>query len=64
MSTIQINTCLHQNNTPLRYYYDDDWGIRGSKVWYTDPNGNEQTGELTVCLDCGTVFVKPWNDIK
>jgi len=38
--------------------------VRGSKVWYTDPSGKEQTGELTVCLDCGTVFVKPWNDIK
>lgn len=56
--------CNHGNHTSLNYYYDDDWGVKGSKVWFTGKEGNYVTGELNICLDCGAVFVKPWNDIK
>ena len=56
--------CNHDNHRPLRYYYDDDWGVKGSKVWVTDDEGIEHTLELQVCLSCGTVFVKEYNDIR
>lgn len=59
------NLCQHDRISPLKYYYDDDWGVRGTKVWYTE-NGKEYRAELCMCLDCGTVFTMPWeeNDIK
>lgn len=58
--------CSHtKNTTPLIYYYDDDWGVKGSKVWYKGSDGEIHEGQLTVCLSCGTVFVKENdNDIK
>ena len=57
--------CGHSKHTPLMYYYDDEWGIRGSEVWYKGSDGKEHEGELNVCLSCGMVFVKENdNDIK
>ncbi len=53
--------CEHKTKVPLDYYYDDDWGHTGSKVWYNDPNlgGKRIEGQLRVCIDCGQVFVVP-----
>ena len=63
--TLSPHMCGHSNHTPLIYYYDDDWGVRGSKVWYKGSDGKSHEGELTVCLDCGFVFVRQNdNDIK
>ena len=63
--TLSSHMCDHTNHTPLIYYYDDDWGVRGSKVWYKGSDGKSHEGELTVCLDCGFVFVRQNdNDIK
>ena len=42
----------HKNVKELLYYYDDDWGYKGSKVWF----GNCQA-TLYVCPICHTVFV-------
>ena len=53
--------CPHDRISPLKYYYDDDWGVRGTKVWYTE-NGKEHTAELCMCLDCGIVFTMPWEE--
>lgn len=64
-NVIKPSSCNHSNNTPLIYYYDDDWGVKGSKVWYRGSDNKVHEGELTVCLSCGTVFVKENdNDIK
>ena len=49
--------CGHYHNTPLKYQLDD-WGYKGATVWYEDQNGNQHSGQLTLCLDCGAVFVK------
>lgn len=38
--------------TKLNYYYDDDWGYKGSKVW--DNHNNEK--ELYHCPECGLVY--------
>ncbi len=61
------NLCQHDRISPLKYYYDDDWGVRGTKVWYKE-DGEEHAAELCMCLDCGAVFTMPWedeeNDIK
>ena len=59
------DSCHHIQLSPLRYYYDDDWGVRGNKVWYSE-NGKEHAAQLCVCLDCGTVLVveEGENDIK
>ena len=63
--TLSPHMCGHINHTPLIYYYDDDWNVRGSKVWYKGNDGKVHEGELTVCLSCGTVFVRENdNDIK
>ena len=53
--------CEHKTKVPLDYYYDDDWGHTGSKVWYNNPNlgGKRIEGQLRVCIDCGQVFVVP-----
>jgi hypothetical protein len=51
--------CGHSNHTSLSYYYDDEYGVRGPKVWYKGTDGEPHEGVLTVCLDCGVVFVKP-----
>lgn len=57
--------CDHINHTPLIYYYDDDWGFKGSQVWYKDSEGKQHEGELNICLSCGMVFVNENdNDIK
>lgn len=59
------SVCYHSNHTSLIYYYDDDWGVRGSKVWYKGSDGKQHEGQLNVCLSCGMVFVKENdNDIK
>ncbi len=39
----------------LKYYYDDDWGVKGSKVF--DESGNRNIGNLVYCSNCGTVKV-------
>ena len=63
--TLSPHMCGHINHTPLIYYYDDDWGVTGSKVWYKGSDGKVHEGELTVCLSCGFVFVRQNdNDIK
>lgn len=46
----------HNNAIKLEYYYDDDWGYKGSKVWFGNSEAN-----LYVCLQCRTVFI---DDIK
>ena len=46
----------HHTTIELQYYYDDDWGHKGSKVWFADCEA-----KLYVCLHCKTVFV---DDIK
>jgi hypothetical protein len=46
----------HVDVAPLDYYYDDDWGYKGNKVWF---KGCE--ARLHVCLVCRTVFI---DDIK
>ena len=57
--TKEISQCKHDRRmSSLVYYYDDDWGSRGTKVWYNS-NHREYRGELCVCLDCGLVFVQP-----
>ena len=58
--------CEHKTKVPLDYYYDDDWGSKGSKVWYNDPNqgGKRIEGGLKVCVDCGQVFVVPSKTIE
>ena len=62
---VRPSECHHSNNTPLIYYYDDDWGVRGSQVWYKGSDGEAHEGQLMVCLSCGTVFVRENdNDIK
>ena len=61
---VSSSVCGHSNHTPLIYCYDD-WVVRGSKVWYNGSDGKIHEGKLTVCLDCGSVFVKQNdNDIK
>ena len=57
--------CDHKTKVPLDYYYDDDWGHIGGKVWYNDPNqgGKRIEGQLRVCIDCGQVFVDRLNTI-
>ena len=52
------NLCQHDRISPLKYYYDDDWGVRGTKVWYQE-NGEEYTAKWCMCLDCGMVFAIP-----
>ena len=37
----------------LKYYYDDDWGVKGSKVF--DESGHKNIGSLAYCPNCGTV---------
>lgn len=61
----RMHTCQHSRMSPLKYYYDDDWNVRGTKVWYNE-DMKEHPAELFMCLDCGTVFTMPWeeNDIK
>ena len=63
----RMHICPHSRMSSLKYYYDDDWDIRGTKVWYTE-DGKEHAAELCMCLDCGAVFTMPWedeeNDIK
>lgn len=49
----KINTCSHKLGE-LNYFYDDDWGVRGSIAW--DNNWNEKT--FHYCVKCGQVFVK------
>lgn len=62
---VRSSTCGHSNHTPLLYYYDDEWNIKGSEVWYKGSDGEVHEGELNVCLSCGMVFVKENdNDIK
>lgn len=39
----------------LKYYYDDDWGVKGSKVF--DESGHKNIGNLVYCPNCGTVKV-------
>lgn len=48
--------CLEE----LKYYYDDDWGVRGSIAW--DKQGKEKT--FHYCKKCGQVFVKDREQIK
>lgn len=36
----------------LNYYYDDDWGHKGNKVW--DNRNNEK--ELLSCPKCGLLY--------
>ena len=54
-------TCDHKTKVPLDYYYDDDWGVKGDRVWYNNPNqgGKRIEGQLRVCVDCGQIFVVP-----
>lgn len=47
------NHCDHDLEE-LKYYYDDDWGFKGSIAW--DEQGKEKT--LYYCKKCGQVFVK------
>lgn len=62
---VRSSACGHSNHTPLIYYYDDDWGHKGSEVWYKGSDGKIHEGKLNVCLSCGMVFVKGNdNDIK
>lgn len=61
--SVHALTCNHMHSAPLQYYYDDDWGVKGSKVWFTAEE-KYHTGELHVCLDCGAVFVKLLNTIE
>ena len=44
----------------LKYYYDDDWGVRGSIAW--GKQGKEKT--FHYCKKCGQVFVKDREQIK
>lgn len=37
---------------PLDYYYDDDWGHKGNKVF--DYDGNEKI--LYHCPECGLIY--------
>lgn len=39
----------------LKYYYDDDWGVKGSNVF--DESGHKDIGSLAYCPKCGTVKV-------
>lgn len=45
--------CKHELEE-LYYYYDDDWGVKGSKAW--DKQGAAKT--FHHCKKCGQVFVK------
>lgn len=51
--------CNHKTKVPLDYFYDGDWGRKGDKVWYNDPNqgGRRKEGRLCMCIDCGQIFV-------
>ena len=45
--------CSHELEE-IRYYYDDDWGHRGSIAW--DSNWKEK--EFCYCKKCGQVFLR------
>lgn len=45
--------CNHELEE-LKYFYDDDWGVKGNKVW--TKQGKEKT--LCHCKKCGQVFVR------
>lgn len=45
--------CKHELEE-LYYYYDDDWGVKGSKAW--DKQGKAKT--FYHCKKCGQVFIK------
>lgn len=43
-----------------KYYYDDDWGHRGSKVWSFRREGTSRCTEriLYVCPQCGLMYAQ------
>ena len=51
--------CLHDLK-PLNYYYDDDWGFKGSQVW----GEKREEKILSYCTKCGQVFVVDKKDNK
>ena len=51
--------CPH-NLKPLNYYYDDDWGFKGSQVW----GEKREEKILSYCTKCGQVFVVDKKDNK
>lgn len=52
--TNQLKSYCNHDLEELKYYYDDDWGVRGSIAW--DKQGNKKT--FHYCKKCGQVFVK------
>lgn len=50
---INNGKCKHELSE-LKYYYDDDWGNKGSVVW--DEEWKEKI--LCYCKKCGQVFVR------
>lgn len=53
LKIINFHHCDHDLEE-LKYYYDDDWGFKGSIAW--DEQGKEKT--FHYCKKCGQVFVK------
>ena len=49
---INNGKCKHELSE-LKYYYDDDWGNKGSVVW----NKEWEEKTLCYCKKCGQVFV-------
>ena len=45
--------CKHELEE-LYYFYDDDWGVKGSKAW--GKQGSAKT--FHYCKNCGQVFVR------
>ena len=45
--------CKHELKE-IQYFYDDDWGYKGSMVW--DSNGKEK--RLCACKKCGALFIQ------
>jgi Zn finger protein HypA/HybF involved in hydrogenase expression len=45
----------HNKMEEMLYYYDNDWGHQGSKIF--DKNRNEK-GNLMFCPNCGSIRVK------
>ena len=49
----QQGRCSHEIEE-IKYFYDDDWGHRGSIAW--DSHWNEK--EFCYCKKCGQVFLR------
>lgn len=48
-----LGLCKHEFEE-VRYFYDDDWGYKGSKVW----DGKWKEKRLCACKKCGAVFIQ------